>query len=340
MTHVVAVGELLLRLRAPGAERLLQGPSLEATFGGAEFNVLASLARFGLTTEFVTALPDGALAAAALGAIRQHGVGSTYIATAPGRLGLYFLEAGNGLRPARVVYDRAGSVFALCDPRRFDWPAILAGADWLHLSGITPAVSSTAAALAGAAAHAAVARGVAVSLDVNLRPQVWQTSGREPFTGLAPLLHQARIVFATPSDWTACLPVSSRPPPGEADAFPAFATALFAEYPQLEILIAPNRRGRDASDFTLGAVVYRRGSTALAARQIEVRAAAERIGSGDALVAGCLYGLLARWPDLRWLDFGVAAQALKHTIPGDINRVTVEEVEAALAGGVGGRVLR
>jgi 2-dehydro-3-deoxygluconokinase len=340
MTRVVAVGELLLRLRAPGAERLLQGPLLEATFGGAEFNVLASLARFGLATEFVTALPDGALAAAALGAIRQHGVGSAYVAAAPGRLGLYFLEAGNGLRPARVVYDRAGSVFALCDPRHFDWPAILAGADCLHLTGITPAVSATAAALAGAAADAAVARGVTVSLDVNLRPQVWQTSGREPFAGLAPLLRQARIVFATPSDWMACLPASLPPPPGEADALAAFAAALFAEYPRLEILVAASRRGQDASDFTLGAAAYRRSAAAVAARQIEVRAAAERIGGGDALVAGCLYGLLAGWPDPRWLDFGVAAQALKHTISGDINRVTVQEVESALAGGGGGRVLR
>jgi 2-dehydro-3-deoxygluconokinase len=338
VTRVVAVGELLLRLRAPGAERLLQGPTLEATFGGAEFNVLASLARFGLTTDFVTALPEAGVGPVALAAIRQHGVGSRYVALAPGRLGLYFFEAANGVRPARVVYDRGDSVFARAQPGLFDWPAILTGAHNLHLTGITPAVSSAAAALACAAVDAAVARGVSVSLDINLRPQLWQLSGREPLAALAPLLRQATIVFATPSDWLACVSVPR--PATDADPLTAFARALFDEYPTIQLLVAGDRRGDDAADFELGATVQRRGQAPVVAQAIAVRSAAERIGSGDALVAGCLHGLLAGWPDERWLNFGVAAQALKHSIPGDINLASAAEVEAVVAGGRGGRVLR
>ena len=338
MTRVVAVGELLLRLRAPGAERLLQGPILEATFGGAEFNVLASLARFGLTTDFVTALPEAGVGPVALAAIRQHGVGSRYVALAPGRLGLYFFEAANGVRPARVVYDRGDSVFAHVQPGLFDWPAILTGAHNLHLTGITPAVSSAAAALACAAVDAAVARGVSVSLDINLRPQLWQLSGREPLAALAPLLRRATIVFATPSDWPACIAIPRTT--SDADPLPAFARALFDEYPTIQLLVAGERRGDDAADFELGATVQRRGLAPVPAKAITVRSAAERIGSGDALVAGCLHGLLAGWPDERWLNFGVAAQALKHSIPGDINLASAAEVEAVVAGGRGGRVLR
>jgi 2-dehydro-3-deoxygluconokinase len=338
VSRVVAVGELLLRLGAPGAERLLQSPSLEATFGGAEFNVLASLARFGHEADFVTVLPEDGLGTAARATIRQHGVNDRYVRLAPGRQGLYFFEAGNGARPARVIYDRAASAFAAIDPRAYDWPAILAGADCLHLTGITPAVSASAAAVACDAARAAAGLGVNVSVDVNLRPQLWRQAGRDPATELAPLLSAARILFATPSDWAACL--AGATPVAGGDAIETFAGAIFGRYPLVEILIVPSRRGLDASSFELGARLWRRGAAPLTAGETSIRGAAERIGSGDALVAGCLHGYLAGWPDARWLEFGLAAQALKHTIPGDINLVSMQEVEAVLAGHVAGRVLR
>lgn len=339
MTRVVAVGELLLRLRAPGAERLLQTPALEATFGGAEFNVLASLARFGHETEFVTALPSDAIGAAAVGAIRQHGVGHAHVVTAAGRLGLYFLETGNGARPARVIYDRAGSVFARAGLALFDWPRIVKPGDCLHLTGITPAVGETAAAIAVAAADAAIAAGARVSLDINLRPQLWRLTGREPFTALEPLLRRARILFATPDDWQACF--GSRPPPSPgSDRLAAFGQAIFEAYPGVELLVAGQRRGGDAASFELGATAWRRGGTPTSGRTVEVRGAAERIGSGDALVAGCLHGILSGWPDARWLEFALMAQALKHTVPGDVNLVSASEVEAALESEAPGRVIR
>jgi 2-dehydro-3-deoxygluconokinase len=294
--------------------------------------------RFGFSTDYVTALPEAGLGTQALATIRAHGVGCSHVRRAPGRLGLYFLESGSGVRSPRVLYDRAASVFALTDASSFEWPAILRGAACLHLTGITPAVSASAAGLAVAAAGAATAFGVPICLDINTRSQLWALSGRDPLAVLAPLIRHARILFATPADASVCLPVGRRP---HADSeATAFAAAMFGEFPTLEVLVSAAKRGSSASDFDLTASAWRRGEAALSARELPVRAATERVGAGDALVAGCLFGLLSGWPDQRWLDFGVAAQALKHTIPGDINLVTREEVEAVLAGATPLRVQR
>lgn len=340
MRRVVALGELLLRLRAPGAERLLQGRTLEATYGGAEFNVLASLARFGLATDFVSALPDAGLGPPALAAIRQHGIGSRYVERSAGRLGLYFLEAGSGVRPGRVTYDRAESVFARIDPGVFDWPTILRDADWLHLTGITPAVSESAATIAYAAADAAVARGVPMSIDINMRAQLWKVCGREALPALAPLLRQSKVVFATPGDSAACIPPSQHRPSEAANEFAAFAAMFFDEYPAVNLLVAGTRRGSSATDFDVGAIAQRREGAQIVATEIAVRSATEGVGGGDALVAGCLFGLLAGWPDQRWLDFGVAARAVKHTIPGDVNLTSLAEMETLLRVGTAWQVVR
>jgi 2-dehydro-3-deoxygluconokinase len=337
MRRVVALGEMLLRLRAPGAERLLQGPLLEACFGGAEFNVLASLSRFGVATDYVTALPEGPLGDAAQALLREQGVGCAHVQRGAGRLGLYFLESGNGVRAPRVLYDRAASAFALLGPQAFDWPAILAGATRLHLTGITPAVSASAAALAVAAAAAAAAAGVPVSLDINMRAQLWAASRREPLAALAPILQASDLVFASPADAPCCLAAAVRPQSGD---FAAFARALFAEYPALRLVVSATKRGADAGNFDLEAAAQERGGPPLQAQPQPVRAAVERIGAGDALVAGCLYGLGEGWTAQRWLDFGVAAQALKHTVPGDINRVSRAEIEMVVSGATPLRILR
>ena len=335
--RVVAFGELLLRLKSPGAQRLMQGLHLEAGYGGSEFNVLASLARLSAATEFVTTLPENPLGSAAVATVAGHGVGTQFIRRAPGRLGLYFLESGSGVRRPKVLYDRAGSAFALTSPTGFDWPTILKGADCLHSTGITPAVSEQAAAIAVAGARAAAAANVRVSLDINMRPALWAASGRDPVTAMAPLLNEARILFATPSDAAVCLPVAARP---DTNSQAGFAAALFAEYPKLEVLVSGAKRGTSATDFELLATAQCRGSAAVSAREIPVRSAAENIGAGDALVAGCLFGQLSGWPIERWLDFGLAAQALKHTVPGDINLVSREEIDAVVAGASPLRVQR
>ncbi len=327
--RVVALGELLLRLKAPGTQRLLQGAHLEAGFGGSEFNVLASLTRLGCSTEYVTTLPENALGGTALATVAGHGVGTQFLQRAPGRLGLYFLESGSGVRRPKVLYDRADSAFALAPATGFDWPAILKGAHCLHLSGITPAVSPEAAATAVAAARAASAAGIPVAFDINMRSALWGASGRDPFAAFAPLLAEARILFATPADAPVCLPAAQR---AGAESPASFAAALFAQLPKLEVLVSGAKRGASATDFELMATTQRRGGSAVSAREIAVVSAAENIGAGDALVAGCLFGLLSGWPPDRWLAFGLAAQALKHTVPGDINLVSLEEIEAVVAG--------
>ncbi len=337
MTKVVALGELLLRLKSPGAQRLMQGPILEAGYGGSEFNVLAALTRLGFATQYVTTLPENALGSAALATVAGHGVGTAFVRRAPGRLGLYFLESGSGVRRPKVLYDRADSAFTRTGQGTFDWEAILAGADCLHLSGITPAVSPAAAGLAVAAARAARAADIRVSLDINMRAALWAASGRDANAALAPLLAEAHVLFATPADAPVCLPAAAR---AAAGSQAGLAAALFAQYPKLTVLVSAAKRGTSATDFELLATAQGRGAHAVSAREIAVRGAAENIGAGDALVAGCLFGQLSGWPVQRWLDFGLAAQALKHTVPGDINLVSREEIEAVVEGSSPLRVQR
>jgi 2-dehydro-3-deoxygluconokinase len=176
-----------------------------------------------------------------------------------------------------------------------------------------------------------------VSLDINMRAQLWAASRREPCAALSPILEVADLLFATPADAPCCLPAAARP---EGTDFAAFARALFATYPKLALVVSGGKRGSDAASFDLEASAQRRGEPALQAQVQPVRAAIERIGAGDALVAGCLYGLAQGWPAQRWLDFGVAAQALKHTVPGDINRVSLAEVEAVVSGATPLRIQR
>jgi 2-dehydro-3-deoxygluconokinase len=337
---VVAFGELLLRLKSPGAERLLQGPLLEASFGGAEFNVLALLSRLQIATEYVGVLPSNALGVAARAEIRRHGVGDRHVGEADGRLGLYFLEGGAGLRPARVEYDRAASAFARLQPERFDWPAILAGARWLHLTGITAALGEAPAAAMTAAARAACALGVPVSLDVNWRQQLWRASQRRPLEVLGPVLECCTLVFAGVNERAACLDESGdeRSDP-EAD-FPQFARRLLDRQARVRAVASTLRRSRSIEEQEIGAVCLDREAGLQRAASVRLPAAVDRIGSGDAFVAGCLFGALSGWHWERTLAFAVAAAALKHSVPGDVARLTRAEIEAAIDGEGVGRVLR
>jgi 2-dehydro-3-deoxygluconokinase len=341
MARVVAFGELLLRLKAPGAERLLQTPVLEATFGGAEFNVLASLARFGVETAYVSVLPDSMIGEAAYAEIRRFGVGTSGIARVSGRLGVYFLEAGAQARPTAVIYDRAASAFCQLDPAGFDWPAILAGADLLHLTGIPAALGDRSLAALVGAARTARAGGSRVSLDVNIRPALWASRERTPFECLEPVIAEATVVFAGPDDWTACLgtqPLTGSEAPFER--FQVFAAALLTHYPRLSAVISTLRSARSADEQALSAACVARDGTVASAGPRAITHVVDRIGSGDAFVAGFLYGKLERWAWQPALDFGLAAAVLKHTIPGDINRIGVAEVRALLAGEDGARVRR
>jgi 2-dehydro-3-deoxygluconokinase len=328
---VLAYGEVMLRLKAPGFERLLQSPRLEVCVGGAEMNVLASLARFGHETRFITSLPDHALGEFAFAEIRALGIGTSDIRRRPGRMGLYFLESGHGSRPAQVLYDRAGSVFALDDSMR-SWPDLLRGTALVHLTGITPALSLHAAASCLEAAQQARRLGATVSVDVNFRARVWDAAPHSVEVGLVPLLRQAQILFASSGDLAASLQLPADPNASSPiEEFERLSAAALERLPELDMICTCLRIGERADHATLRAIGRtRREVYRSAARQIH--SVVDRIGSGDAFAAGVLHGHLRGHFIGESLDFGLAAAVLKHSIPGDVNRVSEGEVIACVAG--------
>jgi 2-dehydro-3-deoxygluconokinase len=332
MARVVCFGELLLRLSAPGREKLLQSPRLDVRIGGAEANVGVSLAGFGHEVAAVGTVADNALGEAAAGELRRHGVDTRGLRRVPGRMGLYFLAPGAIHRPAEVLYDRAGSAFALAAADAYDWPALLAGADWLHLSGVTPALGANTAAAALAAARAARKAGVQVSFDGNFRPKLWDVWKGDAKAILSGLMAEADLLFADYRDMGVVL--GGRYPQAEPLArIEAAAGEAFAAFPHLRWMACTIREPRNVDHHALsGVLVGRQGGTALAPRE-EVGPIVDRIGGGDAFAAGVLHGLIRGWDAERTIRFGLAAGCLKHSIPGDFNLVGEAEVEALVGEG-------
>jgi 2-dehydro-3-deoxygluconokinase len=340
--RVVAFGELLLRLKSPGHERLMQSPSFEATFGGAEANVAAALAADGVDAAFVTALPANAMGDAAVGELRRHGVDTRHVVRGGPRIGVYYLEAGAGARPSRVVYDREGSSIATTPPDAFDWDAALAGASWLHVSGITPALSASAAALTLAAVRAADARGVTVSCDYNYRANLWKW-GKQPAEVMREIVRHVHVGVAGREDCQRVLGVVPRsaPPAGDPDDawYRELAERTLEAFPTLRLQVITRREGASASRYGWSASLHDRARF-VTSRKYEITDVVDRVGAGDAFTAGLIHALVTHGDPVRALEFATAASCLKHTIPGDVNRVPAAEVEALLAGEGGGRVQR
>ena len=343
MAHrVVTFGEIMLRLKAPGHERLFQSPVLEATFGGAESNVAVSLAEWGLDAVFVTALPANPAGDAALAELRRFGVDTRHIRRSGERLGTYYLEAGADQRPSRVVYDRAGSALAEAKPGDFDWDAILTRADWLHLTGITPAIGAAAAELSLEAARAARARKIPVSCDYNYRKNLWKYGKRAPEV-MGELVEQVQVGIANEEDCQHALGIATevdvRSGRLEAAPYRALIERVMREFPNLERQAITLRESRSA-DRNGWAACLHNGREFLESRRYDMSDIVDRVGAGDAFAAGLIYGLLTWADDARALEFAAAAGCLKHSIPGDFNRVSVAEVEALVGGDDSGRVRR
>jgi 2-dehydro-3-deoxygluconokinase len=339
---VVTFGELMLRLSPPGVERLLQSSRLSATFGGAEANVAVSLAHWGLDSVYVTRVPGHAVGEAAVRALRAEGVRTDFVQRGGRRLGIYFAETGASQRPSAVVYDRTGSSLSEMAPDAVDWPRVVSGARWFHLTGVTPALGPNVARCAAAALAAARAAGATVSLDLNYRRTLW--SEAEAQATMRPLVRDVDLVIANEEDVQATLGLGV---PGvdvgagrlDPEAYRDVAAAVSRELGPRRVAITL-RESRSASDNGWSAVLWDEASSALLTSQRHDVRVVDRIGAGDAFAAGLIYGLLTDRAPEAALRFGVAAGALKHTIPGDFNRVSVEEVERLAAGQGSGRVVR
>lgn len=338
----VTLGEIMLRLKPPGHERLLQSPAFEATFGGSEANVAVSLANFGLDAAFVTALPDNDIGDAAIAELRRHGVDTSRIARVGERVGIYYLETGSNQRPSKVVYDRAGSSIASADPAMFDWQAIFADASWLHVTGITPALSETAAALTIDACKAAKGGGLTVSCDLNYRGKLWKY-GKQAHEVMAELVELADVGIANEE---ACrqslgIDVDVDVAGGSLDVerYAALTARVLDAFPNLST-IAMTLRESASADRNVWSACLRQGDDFIVANRYELTDIVDRVGAGDSFAAGLIYGLNRYGDPREALEFAAAAGCLKHTIGGDFNRVAVAEVERLAGGDTSGRVQR
>lgn len=340
--RVVTFGEIMLRLKSPGHERLFQSPLLEATFGGAESNVAVALAQYGHDAAFVTLLPSNPVGDSALGELRRFGVDTRHIGRAGVRLGIYFLEAGATQRPSKVVYDRAESSIAGIRPDDIDWNAAFAGADWFHISGITPAISQAAADATLQAVAEARSRGITVSCDYNYRANLWKY-GHKATDAMRELVRQVQVGIANEEDCQKSLgiEVDVNVHEGTLDTakYQALAQRVLEEFPNLEKQIITLRESHSADHNGWRACLHNRRDF-ITSRRYDISDIVDRVGTGDAFAAGLIHGLLTYGDDAKALEFGVAAGCLKHSVPGDFNRVSVSEVEHLLKGDAGGRVQR
>ncbi|WP_115552485.1 sugar kinase [Xanthomonas arboricola] len=327
--RILCFGELLLRLGAPGHELLLQQPRLDVHCGGAEANVGVSLAHFGHDVAMVSTVADNPLGAAVLGELRRHDVDTRHVRRGDGRMGLYFLTTGAIHRPSEVVYDRADSAFALASADAYDWPRLLDGAQWLHLSGVSPALGADVAQATLAAARAARAAGVKVSFDGNYRPKLWQRWQGDARGILHQLFDCADVVFADYRDIGVVL--GGEFPQDTLEArVEAAAQQAFAAFPQLQLMACTQRVAHNVDHHSLGAMLVPREGALARAPSEELTPIIDRIGGGDAFAAGVLHGLIEGWSLDDTVRFGLAAGCLKHSIPGDFNPLSVADVQACV----------
>jgi 2-dehydro-3-deoxygluconokinase len=340
---IVTFGEIMLRLASPGAERFLQSPRFEATFGGGEANVAIALASFGLNAIYVTALPEkNPIADAAIAQLRGLGVDTSYVIRGKGRMGIYFLEAGANQRPSRVVYDRENSSIALTKPGDIHWKKAFEGAGWFHVTGITPAISASAAELALEGMCQARELGLTVSCDLNYRKNLWKW-GKSAVGVMTELAKVSDVIIANEEDVQMALGMgtSNSVKSGELDSkqYEKLTGEVLSVYGNLRAIAITLRESKSASHNGWSACMNDR-KRFMISRHYDITNIIDRIGAGDSFAAGLIYGMLQLPAPQDALEFAVAASCLKHSIPGDFTRSTVDEVNALLKGDASGRVQR
>jgi 2-dehydro-3-deoxygluconokinase len=341
MTRVVTFGEIMLRLSPPGNLRFTQARGFDAIYGGGESNVAVSLANYGVPAAFVTRLPSHEIGEACLQFLRQYGVETGHILRGGDRVGIYFLETGSAQRGSKVVYDRAGSSFAAIQPGMLDWDRILEGAGWFHWTGITPAVSQGAAEACLEAVKAARQHGLTVSTDLNYRAKMWKW-GKSPAEVMSELVELCDVAIGNEEDAEKVFGIRADAAAGKvsADSHRIVCEKLHERFPRLKSIAVTLRGSLSASHNTWSAILWKDGRL-FTAPIYDITPIVDRVGSGDSFMGGLIYGLLTYGDDpQKALNFSVAASALKHTIFGDFNLLSLQEVEQLMGGNASGRVSR
>lgn len=342
MSDFLTFGEIMLRLKTPGHERFFQSPSLEATFGGGEANVAVALANYGLDAGFVSALPDNDIGESAIRELRSFGVSTAHVNRSGDRVGIYFLETGANQRPSKVVYDRAGSSICEAQPGDFDWDTIYSGAKWLHITGITPALSESAAALSLESVIAAKKHGVTVSCDFNFRGKLWKYGKSAPEV-MTELVKYVDVGIANEEDCQKSLgiTVDVDVESGELDTskYEALSEKVLQVFPDMSV-IAITLRESHSADRNGWSACLRDAEGFKLSRRYDMTDIVDRVGGGDSFASALIYGLNAYEDRQQSLEFAVAASCLKHSISGDFNRVSVPEVVNLMGGDQSGRVQR
>jgi len=344
MNHVVTFGEIMLRLSTPGFERFVQSTRFDVNFGGGEANVAVSLANYGIPVDYITRLPDNDIGKAAAMTLRKYGVGTGNIVWGGERIGIYFLETGAVSRASKVIYDRAHASISTIEPGMVDWDKVFDSATWFHWTGITPAISENTARVCLEAIQAANRKGITVSTDLNYRKNLWKY-GKKASEIMPELVSGCDIILGNEEDAEKVFGIK---PEGvdvtgghiEASAYESVCRQLMKQFSKVKKVIITLRGSISASHNTWSGVLFN-GSRLYQAPQYDITHIVDRVGGGDSFMGGLIYGILTYGnDDQKALNFAVAASCLKHTIPGDFNLVTIDEIEKLMHGDASGRVSR
>ena len=343
MTDFLTFGEIMLRLRTPGYERFFQSPQFEATFGGGEANVAVSLSNYGFDAGFVSALPDNDIGQSAVNSLRALGVDTSHILRQGERVGIYFLETGANQRPSKVIYDRAHSSISTCKPGDFDWPTVFEGAKWLHITGITPALTQDSADLSLECVQQAQKAGLTVSCDFNFRGKLWKYGKTAPDV-MRDLVKHVDVGIANEEDCQKSLGISVDVDveAGHLDTskYEALTEKVLDIYPGMSTIAITLRESVNANINGWSACMRERGGKFLLSKRYELTDIVDRVGGGDSFASAFIAGLNIYEDRQQSLEFAVAGSALKHSILGDFNRVSRKEVQALMGGDGSGRVQR
>ncbi len=337
---IITFGEIMLRLSTPGNNRFVQSDRFDVVYGGGEANVAVSCANYGHDAYFVTKLPAHEIGQSAVNALQKYGVKTDYITRGGERVGIYYLETGAAMRPSKVIYDRAHSAISEAQPADFDFDSIMKGADWFHWSGISPAISDQAAELTRLACEAAKRNGVTVSVDLNFRKKLWTKEKAQSV--MRPLMQYVDVCIGNEEDAELCL--GFKP---DADVTAGHTDAggykgIFRQMAQefgFKYVVSTLRESFSATHNGWKAMIFN-GEEFYTSKRYDIEPIIDRVGGGDSFSGGLIHGLLTKAGQEEALEFAVAASALKHTVNGDFNLVSTEEVEALMGGDTSGRVQR